>query len=288
MIIDHPTPVLPFAGLVALLQGAPWRRLAVLGDSIAEGVGEPHPGYRNLSWIDRIAEPLRAATGGLAVTNLGRRDLLAREVRERQLLPALAFEPDLAIVAAGGNDALRRSFAREAVECELDGIVGPLRAAGADVLMVELLDIVASGLVPAERAASLDERFSALAGATRAVALRHGAILLGMRHHPASADPGVWASDRLHLNARGHAIVASEAVRALHQAISHRRAARMTPGDPSRLDTHHPLTVELTDEEILEDLSWPGPPPGRWPVPTAPVAEIRRHDTPPERLDEAA
>src|SRR3712207_2377913 len=99
-VVDDGAAVLPFAELVALLGGAPWRRLAVLGDSIAEGVGEPHPGYRDLSWIDRIAEPLRAAAGGLAVTNLGRRDLLAREVRERQLLPALAFEPDLTIVAA--------------------------------------------------------------------------------------------------------------------------------------------------------------------------------------------
>jgi lysophospholipase L1-like esterase len=216
----HPDPqVLPFASLVALLHGAPWRRLAVLGDSVAEGVGEPHPEYRNLSWIDRIAEPLRAATDGLAVLNLGRRDLLAREVRERQLVPALAFEPDLAIVAAGGNDALRRSFTREAVERELDGIVGPLRSAGSDVLMIELMDIVASGLVPPERAAALDARFAALSDATRAVTLRHGAILVRMRRHAASADPGVYATDRLHLNARGHAIVATEAVRALSQAI---------------------------------------------------------------------
>ncbi len=221
----HHTQVLPFASLVALLHGAPWRRLAVLGDSIAEGVGEAHPGYRNLSWIDRIAEPLRAATGGLAVMNLGRRDLLAREVRERQLVPALGFEPDLAIVAAGGNDALRRSFTREAVEHELDGIVAPLRSAGSDVLLLELMDIVASGLVPREHAAALDARFAALADATRAVALRHGAMLVAMRGHPASADPGGYASDRLHLNARGHAIVGSEAVRALSHAISDTRAA---------------------------------------------------------------
>ena len=88
------------------LSGAPWRRLAVVGDSIAEGVREPHVGYRDLSWIDRIAESLP----GLEVLNLGRRNLLAREVLASQLDAALAFRPDLAIVAAGGNDALRRSF----------------------------------------------------------------------------------------------------------------------------------------------------------------------------------
>ena len=195
--------------LAALLSGAPWRRLAVLGDSIAEGVREPLDGYRDLSWIDRIAAPLREVAPGLAVLNLGRRDLLAAEVRASQLAPALAFRPDLAIVAAGGNDSLRRSFDPGAVERELVVIVGPLRRAGADVLMLELMDIVASGLVPAGQAAVVDGRMRRLAELTRRVAGRHGAILVEMRGHPASADPGVYARDRLHLNARGHAIVAA-------------------------------------------------------------------------------
>jgi lysophospholipase L1-like esterase len=217
--------VLPFFQLVVLLRGAPWRRIAVLGDSIAEGVREPCDGYRDLSWIDRIAEPLRAAVPGVTVMNLGVRDLLAAEVRERQLVTALGFQPDLAIVAAGGNDALRRSFDPESVARELHGIVGPLRRSGADVLMIELMDIVASGLVPDGHAGPLDERMRALAGVTRAVAGRHGAMLVEMRSHPASADPDVYSSDRLHLNARGHAIVGSEAVRVMSSALAMRGAA---------------------------------------------------------------
>ena len=97
------------------LSGAPWRRLAVVGDSIAEGVREPLDGWRDLSWIDRIAEALPA----LEVRNLGRRNLLARDVLASQLDAALAFRPDLAIVAAGGNDSLRRSFDPGVVEREL-------------------------------------------------------------------------------------------------------------------------------------------------------------------------
>jgi lysophospholipase L1-like esterase len=221
----HEPDLLPFASQVALLRGAPWRRVAVLGDSIAEGVREPCDGYLDLSWIDRIADPLRAVAPGLTVMNLGVRDLLAAEVRERQVDAALAFRPDLAIVAAGGNDALRRSFAPEQVSRELDGIVGPLRQAGADVLMIELMDIVASGLVPAEYAGPLDERMRALAEITRAVADRQGAMLVEMRRHPASADPAVYSSDRLHLNARGHAIVAAEAVRVLRSALEIRAAS---------------------------------------------------------------
>jgi lysophospholipase L1-like esterase len=225
-MIALPGPeVLPDRDLAALLRGARWRRLAVLGDSVAAGVSEPLDGYRDLSWIDRIAIPLRAASPELAVLNLGRRNLLAAEVRASQLAPALAFRPDLAVVSAGGNDSLRRSFSPGAVERELVAIVGPLRRAGADVLMLELMDIVASGLVPPEHAAALDVRMRRLAELTRRVARRHGAMLVEMRGHPASADPGVYASDRLHLNARGHAIVGGEAVRALSAAIPARAAA---------------------------------------------------------------
>ena len=117
-----------------------FKRLAVVGDSIAAGTREPHPGYRDLSWIDRVAEALPDPE----ILNLARRGLLASEVREHQLAPALAFGPDLANDAAGGNDALHRSFDEEEVAVELDHIVAPLRAAGAEVVMIELLDIVAS------------------------------------------------------------------------------------------------------------------------------------------------
>jgi lysophospholipase L1-like esterase len=217
--------VLPDHELATLLRDAPWRRLAVLGDSVAEGVREPHAGYLDLSWVDRLEASLRTADPRLAVLNLGRRGLRAAEVRASQLQPALAFEPDLAIVAAGGNDALRRSFDPGAVERELVAMVGPLRRAGSDVLLLELMDVVASGLVPGDRAAALDARLRRLAALTRRVARRHGAILVAMRGHRAGADPGVYASDRVHLNARGHAIVGSEAIRALTAAIPARAAA---------------------------------------------------------------
>ena len=217
--------VLPFTRHVPMLRGAPWRRVAVLGDSVAEGVREPHDGFRDLSWIERIAEPLGAVAPGLTVMNLGQRDLRASEVRELQLPAALRFRPDLAIVAAGGNDALRRSFSPERVADELDAIAAPLRQAGADLLMLELMDIVASGLVPSEYADALGERMSGLAQATREVAARHGAMLVEMRGHPICADPGVYASDHLHLNARGHAIVASEAIRVMSDALVTRAAA---------------------------------------------------------------
>jgi hypothetical protein len=144
MTTEHDPYVLPDPELEALLAGAPWRRMVVVGDSIAEGVREAVEGWRDLSWTDRIA----LAVPGLEQRNLGVRDKLAAQVRAQQLGAALAFRPDLAVVSAGGNDALRPSFDPAAVQAELERIVAPLRTSGAEVLLLELMDIVAAGLVP--------------------------------------------------------------------------------------------------------------------------------------------
>lgn len=210
------------ADLAARLGAAPWRRLVAVGDSIAAGVREPAAGWPDRSWIDWIAAALPRAE----VHNLGRRNLLAAEVRERQLDAALALRPDLAIVSAGGNDSLRPSFDTRGVTAELDAIVGALRAAGADVLLLELMDITrAPGVIPAEHREALRARLRAVGAVTRTVAERHDAFLLSMTEHPACADPTVYARDRLHLTTRGHAIVGVEAVGVLAAAAARRAVA---------------------------------------------------------------
>ena len=46
------------------------------------------------------------------------RGMTAREVRATQLGPALALEPDIAVVVAGVNDVLRPRFDREAIAAD--------------------------------------------------------------------------------------------------------------------------------------------------------------------------
>lgn len=206
--------VLPDDTLAAMVDGSPWRRVVVMGDSAAEGVREASPGWRDLSWTDRIVAAL-----GAEQVNLGKRDLRAAEIRASQLDAALAARPDLVILSAGANDAMRRSFDPDAVEAELDAIVGPLRAVGADVLLIEFLDMAKSGLVPAEHLPRFDAWMRVLAGIVRSVAARHDALLVALRDHPASAEPAMYASDRIHLSTRGHAVVATETVKVLRAAL---------------------------------------------------------------------
>jgi lysophospholipase L1-like esterase len=198
-----------------LLAGAPWSRLVAIGDSVAEGVREPAPGYLDLSWVDRIARALHDVNPGLVHLNLGVRGLLAAQVRERQLAAALEFGPDLAIVTCGGNDVRRPAYDAEGVERELDAMVGALRAAGSDVLTLGLMDITRSGVIPAKYALALSSGIRRLAEITEDVAVRHGALHLRFTDHPAAGEPDILSSDLLHLNARGHAIVAAETIRGL-------------------------------------------------------------------------
>ncbi|OXM72914.1 SGNH/GDSL hydrolase family protein [Amycolatopsis thermalba] len=201
--------------LTGTLRGAPWRRLAILGDSVAEGLGDPADGYPPPPWADRLADLLREHQPDLAYANLGLRDTRAAQVRDTQLAAALDFRPDLAVVAAGGNDMLRRSFDPVAVEQALSEIVSALRAAGAAVVIMGLFDISRSPLAAADRRDGLRVRLAQLARLTRRVADRHGAWYVDLGDHPASADAGIYSADRLHVNARGHAIVLAETVRRL-------------------------------------------------------------------------
>ncbi|SPT56866.1 MULTISPECIES: SGNH/GDSL hydrolase family protein [Actinomadura] len=208
--------VLPAAEAAALLADAPWTRMVTIGDSVAEGIREPVPGYRDLSWTDRVEEALGAVAPGFTALNLGRRDLVAAEVAAGQLRPALEFGPDLAFVVAGGNDMLRPRFDAAGVRRELSSMVAAFRAAGADVVTIGLLDITAAGLGMSRYREVMSARTKRLAALTAEVAAEHGACHVDNPHgHPVAADPGIYSGDQLHLNARGHAFAAANTIRAL-------------------------------------------------------------------------
>jgi lysophospholipase L1-like esterase len=198
-----------------MLAGHPWRRFAVLGDSVASGVGDPVDGYTRMPWCDRIAAELRATAPEFAYLNLGAREVLALDVRERQLDAALAFQPDLALVAAGGNDALRKTYQPEAVDGQLALILGPLRAAGADVITIGMFDASHAPSIPDRIREMVSQRMCELSERTAALADRFGCIHVSVTHHPVEPDATMYSADGLHGNLRSHAICAAEAVRRL-------------------------------------------------------------------------
>ena len=61
----------------------------------------------------------------------------------------------------------------------------------------------------------LRARRDELARHTAAVSARHGGLHIDLGPHPTASDADLWSSDGIHANARGHAIVAAETIRAL-------------------------------------------------------------------------
>lgn len=196
----------------SLLSGAPWHRLVVIGDSAAEGLGDPVLGYGRLPWADRVA-------GELAIdyTNLGLRGLTAAQVRDEQLDRAVAWRPDLAMVVAGGNDAFADGFDPFATGAAIDMIYAQLQSAGARVVGFTVPD--AAAIHDGERARAIGRRFAQLNRVIRDVATFRGVTLVDLATRPFGTDSRSYSEDGIHLNMRGHAIIASLTFEALGEVI---------------------------------------------------------------------
>lgn len=214
-----------------LLAGHRWRRFAVLGDSIAQGVAEPVPGYSPLPLADRVAAELDRTGPGTAYLNLGRRGLRTREVRATQLDPTLEFEPDLALVVCGANDALRPGYETraDAVDRDLAAMIEALQARGARVITLSIFVRSAYPSLPAWLNPSPTERMTTLGRRTSVLAARLGTTHVDLVDHPTARDPRTISSDGLHGNGRSQAIAAAEIIRALAPDRPHTYAARLTP-----------------------------------------------------------
>lgn len=202
----------------ALLAGHPWRRFAVLGDSVANGPIFEVPGFCPLRWTDRAATELRAAAPDLSYLNLGVSGLLTAEVRDTQLAEALDFKPDLALVLCGGNDAFRASYTEERarqVDLELADILQPLRDSGAQLATICIFDVSYSPAIPESFRPGLRERLARLAEHARATAERFDCVHADLARHRRATDPTLYSPDGRHGNSRSDAIAAAELVRAL-------------------------------------------------------------------------
>jgi lysophospholipase L1-like esterase len=201
----------------SLLTGHPWRRFAVLGDSIAEGVADLLPGYSPLPFADRVADELGRLAPHWDYLNLGLRSLRAHEVRATQLAAGLGFAPDLALVVCGANDALRPGYERraDAVDVELAEIIRALQETGTLVVTVSIFVRAAYPSLPDWLTPTGTERMGTLGRRTNAVAERLGTVHLDLAAHPVARDPGALSVDGLHGNARSQSVAAAEMLRAL-------------------------------------------------------------------------
>lgn len=189
-----------------------WRSYVAVGDSFTEGMDDAYPDGTYRGWADLVATRLAAEAGpDFGYANLAIRGRLFPNIVAEQVPAALAMKPDLISFAAGGNDVLRRTFDADSFVPRFDGVIGELRASGADVVLFRFADVMAR--LPGQRLVA--PRVNLLNRVVGEVAERHGAILVDLYADDTYLNPLLWSTDRLHLSAAGHRRVAAQVLAAL-------------------------------------------------------------------------
>jgi lysophospholipase L1-like esterase len=204
-----------------------------LGDSFTEGLGDPYPGGAgHRGWADRFAERLAVDRPGLRYANLAVRGKAIADVVADQVPLAIAMTPDVASIAAGGNDLLRARSDPDALAEAFEAIVRDLRAAGSQVMVFTGFDPRTFPVIRLIRG-----KAAAYNMHLRAIADRNGCLLVDLWSMRVLDDPREWSPDRLHLSSDGHRRVALRACEVVGVSVDE--------------DWREPLPLRLVAEPML-------------------------------------
>lgn len=197
-------------------------RLALLGDSIAYGVGADRT-------EDTLAPRLRAAleqAGIDTVTRVfawsgARSDWLHRQVKR-----ALPWQPDVAVIIIGANDLTHQVPVHEAVENLRRAVRTLVEQAGAEVVLAPAPDLSVVPHVPPVFRTFVRNRSQQFRRAQVAAATAEGAVVADADAATSSSfgdDPALFSRDRFHPSSAGYARIA-EALGPVVLAAAERKA----------------------------------------------------------------
>jgi len=225
---------------------------AAIGDSFSEGMGDERADGTLRGWTDLVAAGLAyAASGTIGYANLAIRGRLLAPIVEQQLPAALALAPQLLTINGGGNDILRPRVSIDSVADRLVDAALTANAAG-------IRTVVVSGGNPTRYipfGASFHRRGDALAVAVRSRLEGTEVQFVDNWFDERLPELTYWSIDRLHLNARGHAIAAANVLAALAVPIA--GAPASPAADPAadindnEADLQRPRTAEYWRRYVL-------------------------------------
>ena len=191
-------------------------RYVALGDSFTEGVGDASRHLPNgvRGWADRVAEALARDTPGWEYANLAIRSKRLRHIIAEQIEPALAMEPTLITLYAGGNDVMDVGTSITSILDQYEFLVSRLTESEATILLFTGYDVEVSPLL-----APLRRKNHAYNLGIKAIAAKYGATVVDYAALQAYANPRMWCSDRLHMSKRGHKYLAAHVLEVLQ--VSH-------------------------------------------------------------------
>lgn len=206
-------------------------RFVALGDSLTEGVGDPHPAWPNglRGWADLVAERLAAGDPGTEYANLALRAKTARDVATEQVPLAVRMKPDIVTIWAGGNDILRPRLNLDHVLEPLDHALAQF-AATTTVIVFTGFEISGSPVLRPLRA-----RVRALNATLREIAAERGAVVADVSGRSAWTDRRLWAQDRVHPSPIGHQRLAAQVIQLLGRDGADLSTPPLDPAAPVRI-----------------------------------------------------
>jgi hypothetical protein len=181
-------------------------------------MGDPSEGYLTATWGGRVAAALARERDGVTYANLAQHRAKTADIRDSQLDPALALEPDLVAVVGGGNDLLAEEFDDIApVKAALDDIVMALTDTGATVVTYEALDFPRAFPDPAFE--EFNRRLLDLYAATREITRERRTVHVDLYSEPWAGERYCFSADLQHPTMRAQALCASATIRALGEHL---------------------------------------------------------------------
>jgi lysophospholipase L1-like esterase len=184
---------------------APKITFTVLGDSAAFGTGDSDADGNCRGWAYYLSQVFREEVTYL---NFSRPGAKSSEVREDQLPRAIASEPDICAVIAGGNDLLRNGFNPQLLYTNLRQTCDQLMSRGAEILMIELHDPNQLLHLPRLLKRVLARRVNSVNEVYYRVAEELDLLLIRTRQIPDVHNKENWHIDRMHPGPLGHQILA--------------------------------------------------------------------------------
>lgn len=214
-------------------------RFVALGDSLTEGVGDPHPAWPNglRGWADLVAAMLAGQDPTTEYANLALRGKTARDVSTQQLPAALAMQPDIVTIWAGGNDILRPRLTLDDVLEPLDHALSQF-AATSTVIVFTGFEVSGSPVLGLLRA-----RVRALNASLCEIARHHGALIADVSERGAWMDRRLWSGDRVHPSPIGHQRLAAQ-------------VADLLALDVPRLPDLDPPPVSRVARVVADEVEW--------------------------------
>ncbi|CUU54544.1 Lysophospholipase L1 [Parafrankia irregularis] len=176
-------------------------RLTVLGDSFAEGRGDPRPDGSYGGWVPLFADLFAVPRGGHR--NLGTHQATTSDILHRQVPAALVNKATMIGFIGGVND-LVSDYDPDRFARNLEAILR--RLAGPDTVLFTATypDIPGNLDIPAPFRALLRDRFARANEDLTRAATAVGAVCLDIAAAAEWRGPALWDPDGLHPNPRGH------------------------------------------------------------------------------------